>query len=372
MTARSSPTTVLFDMNESLIKSLVWLTAVLAARCSAAPVPNVVDLSRVNGKIQDWIDKDYYHGAGLLITRHGQVICEKYFGANKPETVAFIASSGKWLAAATIAAVVDVGKLQWDDPASKWISELANDPKGQATLRQLLSHTAGYEPYQPKDKPRDDYQTLTESVVHIVPLSPKYPPGEQFEYGGLAMQVAGRMAELAAGKEWEQLFQEMIAQPLRMTSTHFTPVDNGGGHSPMLGGGARSTLRDYANFLLMISDDGMFEGKRIVSEASIHEMQADQVRYKVNAGEEFVERARGLKHSGIYGLGEGAKYWMTKAKLSNSAAPVGRALIPGSTSSGASVGSFSVTWMSMRPLSLAITSTRFMQAPNSPLRLARR
>jgi CubicO group peptidase (beta-lactamase class C family) len=112
------------------------------------------------------------------------------------------------------------------------------------------------------------------------------------------------MAEVAAGKDWETLFQERIAGPCGMTDTHFTPVDDGEGHSPMLGGGARSTLRDYANFLSMIFNDGVFAGKRVLSENAIREMQADQVRgARVKSGE-FVERVRGATHHGIYGLGE--------------------------------------------------------------------
>mgnify|MGYP000081680830 CR=1 FL=1 len=100
------------------------------------------------------------------------------------------------------------------------------------------------------------------------------------------MQVAGRMAELATGKDWETIFQEKIAKPLKMALTHFTPVDETPGHNPMLGGGARTALQDYANFLSMIINNGMFEGKRILSAKAIAAMQADHIgNAKVNAGE---------------------------------------------------------------------------------------
>lgn len=261
------------------------------------------DFSDINTKIQGWIDKSYYPGASLIVAGENRIIYEKYFGNYTPRTVVYIASSGKWLAAATIAAVVDEGRLSWDDPVSKWLPEFT-DSKGKATLRQLLSHTSGYSDYQPKENHRDDYQILTESVAHIRPLTPAFKPGEQFQYGGLAMQVAGRMAELASGMDWESLFQAKIAGPLGMTDTHFTPVDSGPGHAPMLGGGARCTLRDYSRFLSMIYNEGMFEGKRILSKEAVRQMQADQVgNAKVNPGE-FVERVRRNMHTGIYGLGE--------------------------------------------------------------------
>ncbi len=261
------------------------------------------DFSQIDRKIQSWIDSSYYSGAGLFIAKDNQIIRDTCYGNYTPDTVVYIASSGKWLAAATIAAVVDDGKLSWNDPVNKWLPEFT-DVKGTATLRQLLSHTSGFPDYQPKEAHRDDYQTLKESVAQIVSLPADTVPGAKFHYGGLAMQVAGRMAELATGKEWETLFQEKIAQPLGMKNTHFTPVHQGGGHSPMLGGGARTVLHDYAAFLNMISNNGLFNGKTILSQTSIIEMQRDQVGIASVATGEFVEKVRTTKHHGIYGLGE--------------------------------------------------------------------
>jgi len=261
------------------------------------------NFSALQNVIRSWVDSGYYNGASIIIVKDNKIICREYFGNYKPETVAFIASAGKWLAAATIAAVVDEGKLNWNDKVKKWLPEFT-DAKGEATLAQLLSHTAGYPDYQPKENPIDIYQTLKESVAQIVNLPADTLPGTKFKYGGLAMQVAGRMAELATGQDWETSFQQKIAIPLQMHSTHFTPVDSSGGHAPMLGGGARATLQDYAHFLSMINNDGMFKGKRVLSVSAIKAMQADQVmNARVNPNE-FVEHVRGSLRKDIYGLGE--------------------------------------------------------------------
>jgi CubicO group peptidase (beta-lactamase class C family) len=272
------------------------------------------DFSPIQNKINSWINKGYYPGAGILIAQNNKVIYEAYFGNYKPETVVFIASAGKWLAAATVASVVEEGKLSWDDKVVKWLPEFT-DIKGQATLRQLFSHTSGYPDYQPKGNHRDDYQTLEESVKNIVSLPADAKPGTEFHYGGLAMQVAGRMAELASGKDFETLFQQKIVQPLGMENTHFTPVDLGGGHSPMLGGGARSTLRDYAHFLEMIANDGMYKGTQILKKESVQEMQANQVKNALVKKGEFVENTRALTHKSIYGLGE----WREEVNQNNEA-----------------------------------------------------
>ncbi|WP_230471169.1 class A beta-lactamase-related serine hydrolase [Hymenobacter jejuensis] len=261
------------------------------------------DFAPVDEKIQQWIAKGYYPGASLLVAKDDQIIYQHYYGSYTPETQVYIASAGKWLAAATIAALVDEGKLRWDDPVVQYLPDWT-DAKGQATLRQLLSHTSGYPDYQPKGNPRDDYQTLAESVKNIKPLPLEAAPGTRFQYGGLAMQVAGRMAELATGKDWEALFQEKIARPLGMQHTHFTPVDLGGGHSPMLGGGARSTLADYEHFLNMLSHAGTYRGMRVLSVKALAEMQADQVGKAEVKAKEFVEEVRGNTHRSLYGLGE--------------------------------------------------------------------
>lgn len=261
------------------------------------------DFSYLDRKINGWVDSGYYHGASIIVAKDNQVIHRKYYGNHQPATVAYIASAGKWLAAAAIAAVVDEGLLTWDDRVDKWLPEF-NDEKGKATLRQLLSHTAGYPDYQPKGNPVDNYQRLTESVAQIVGLPADTLAGAKFKYGGLSMQVAGRMTELATRKKWEQIFQEKIARPLHMRATHFTPVDATPGHSPMLGGAARTCLQDYANFLNMISNDGVFEGKRILSVKAIEAMQADQIGdAKVLPGE-YVANVRASSRTDIYGLGE--------------------------------------------------------------------
>lgn len=262
---------------------------------------NAYDFSEIDAQIQTWIKKGYYPGASILIVKDDRVVLERYYGTYTPQTVVYLASAGKWPASATIASLVDEGRLSWDDPVAKWLPEFT-DIKGQATLRQLMSHTSGYPDYHSPPK-RDVYQTLIESAAAIVPLDAVASPGEVFLYGGLAMQTAGRMAEAAGGMEWEALFQTKVAKPLQMKATRFTPVDDGEGHAPMLGGGARGTLNDYGNFLSMVSHHGVFRGRRILSESAIRQMEADHVGSATVHRGEFVERVRGGTHTGIYGLG---------------------------------------------------------------------
>ena len=288
----------------SRIESLAstWSPRYAHAMSGDASSHSAYDFSAVVQHVRRWVDHGYYPGAGLVIGRGAGVVLERYFGVYTPETEEFIASAGKWLASAAIGAVVDRGLLSWDDTVGQWLPAFAREAR-DIRLRQLLSHTSGLEPLQPPQRPNDDHQTLAESVAHIVTLPLRERPGTRFRYGGLALQVAGRMAELAAGQSFDELFRASLARPLLLEHTRFTPVDPAPGHNPMLGGGARSSARDYGRFLSMIAARGRFDGKRVLSRAVVDEMERDQVGAARLEPGEFVERARGATHTGVYGLG---------------------------------------------------------------------
>jgi serine-type D-Ala-D-Ala carboxypeptidase len=261
------------------------------------------DFSWLDARLQDRVGRGYYDSMGLVIGKGEQILHQACFGTCTSDTVLHVASAGKWTAVAAIAAVVDEGKLSWDDPVHKFLPQFA-DLKGQAQLRHLLSHTAGYPDYQPEGARRDDYQTLQESVEHIVGLPALAKPGEVFHYGGLAMQVAGRMAEIAAGQSFEEIFQTRIARPLRMTRSGYTPVSQEAGFSPMLGGSLFTSVSDYGRFLMMIAQDGLYRGRRILSAGVVADMQADQVRGAGLRPMGFVEQVRADRRHDIYGFGQ--------------------------------------------------------------------
>lgn len=261
------------------------------------------DFAPLDSIIQGWMDKGYYPGGAVCVAKNDTVLFSKCYGDFTPDTKVYVASAGKWVAAAVIAAVVDRTELDWNDEVQKWLPEFKDNPKGSIKLRQLLSHTSGIRPYLPKPRV-DNYNSLDSAIAEILPLDTVFAAGSRFEYGGLAMQVAGRMAEMAYGDSFESLFQSLIARPLGMNNSHFTPVNTEGGHAPMLGGGLCTTLNDYMAFLKMIYNGGVYNGKRILSQESIVEMQKDQVGSALVLDGEYVERALGKTHNGIYGLGE--------------------------------------------------------------------
>jgi len=178
-------------------------------------------------------------------------------------------SAVKWLTAITIMTVVDEKKLTLDTHVADLIPVFAKD-KSAVTLRQLLSHTSGI---QSEAACVSNRNITLGNCADSIGLAPsENAAGAFFAYAGAPFTVAGRMAEIATAKSWEQLFTERIAGPLGLENTGYGATQN-----PILSDGyAYATLRDYGRILQMLRDGGVFAGKRILSQQALTEMFRDQ------------------------------------------------------------------------------------------------
>ena len=224
--------------------------------------------ARINGSIPT-----IGSGASLLLQSRDGVLHEAYYGAFDRDSVVPIASSTKWLTGAVIMSLVDDGLLSLDDHASKYLPSFSGD-KADITIRQLMSHTSGLIPDAPCVGNLSTTLSLCVQQIAETPLVAT--PGTELRYGGSSMQVAGRVAEIAAGRSWPVLFRDRIAAPLGMTSTDFYGL--GLTLNPRIAGGARSSLWDYGRFVAMILDEGEFEGRRVLSRDAVRQMLSDQTR----------------------------------------------------------------------------------------------
>ena len=207
----------------------------------------------------------------VVLVKADGVVYRKAFGNYRIDQVVPIASSSKWLAGALVMALVDEGKLSLDDPVAKYLPEFSGEKAG-ITVRQLFAHTSGL---PAEIGCRNNRQTTLDACAkQIAKVKMNAAPGTQFFYGGVSMQVGGRVAEVAGGKSWNDLFVEKIATPLGMTSTDFYAYGATG--NPRPAGDGRSTLDDYAKFLQMILNGGELNGLRVLSAKAVEEMHRNQ------------------------------------------------------------------------------------------------
>lgn len=185
-----------------------------------------------------------------------------------------IASCSKWLSAALVMTFVDEGTLKLTDSVGKFLPVLTKNGKGGITISQCLSHATGIKAPKLRNnlKEMKAFETMDDAISAIAALPMEGKPGTVFNYSNTGLQIAGAVLEKISGKTFEQLFAERIAQPLNMKDTDF-----GKGKVALPAGGASSTPEDYLNFLGMILNKGMFNGKRILTEKSVAEMQVNRI-----------------------------------------------------------------------------------------------
>jgi CubicO group peptidase (beta-lactamase class C family) len=243
------------------------LPSVNAQTHSATAAHPRYDFAPIEQLLRDSLQKSFDGGCALLLMQNGKVIYERSFGNMTVDSVLPIASGSKWLASALLMTFVDEGVISLNDPIGKYLRYLYGT-KGDITIKQLFSHTSGF--VGEIAPMRDMKLTLRDAAYKISTEPLAYPPGMNFAYGGASMQLGGRILEIVGKKSFEELFQKRIAKPLRMSHTDFYGL--GKTHNPLLAGGAQSSAREYAHFLQMLTNRGVWNGRRILSESSVADM----------------------------------------------------------------------------------------------------
>lgn len=191
-----------------------------------------------------------------------------------PSTRIPLASCSKWFSAALVMTFVDEGKLNLTDTLGKFLPVLSASGKGNITISQCLSHTTGIKapPLRENLQEMRNISSMSEAVEAIATMPMEGTPGKVFHYSNTGLQLAGAVLEKISGKDFETLFAERLALPLEMEHTDF-----GKGRVALPAGGAQGTTADYMHFLEMILNNGEYNGKRILSEKSIRELQTNRI-----------------------------------------------------------------------------------------------
>ncbi len=206
-------------------------------------------------------------GLGLAIyDASDRKVFEKMYGDFNPDREVAIASSSKLVSGLVLLDVVADGQLSLDSTTGAVLGWTGD--KAAITLRHLLSFTSGL----PADHActRNSSITLAECVAAIAEGTPVAAPGSRFDYGSSHLAVAGRMAEVATGKLWAQLFAERLATPLGLPASvkYFTaPRQQLGTTNPLIAGGMRASMNQYARLLATAFHRGAYGNASIASPA---------------------------------------------------------------------------------------------------------
>ena len=306
-------------------------------------------LERLHALMQQVVDQKQIAGIVTILARHGKVVDYRTYGqrdmaAGAPMTKDVIFrdySMTKPVTGVAMMILYEQGKWEPSDPISKYIPEFAHlkvysgvdadgkpilvDPVHAPTMRELMSHTAGFTygffGNTPVDKMYRDVQPLNsanlqEFIDKMAKLPLLYQPGKGWTYS-MSMDIEGYIVEKLSGQSLPDFIRNNIFKPLGMKDAgFFVPQDKrsrfsavyttgpsgelqlvGAGPSgrstdyasqptmPSGGGGMVSTAEDYYRFAQMMLNGGELDGKRILAPATVKLMTSNHVPAELLTGQ---------------------------------------------------------------------------------------
>jgi len=217
-------------MTPILLRSLLLIGFLFSANSLYAQRP-AHKLESVEKVVAKHISEGTVAGAVTLISEDGKLV---HFGVQgkanieqdremQRNTMFAIASMTKPITATGLMILVEQGKVNLDDPVSKYVPEFAdvklngNKLEEPITVKQCLTHTAGLAGSQIVKG------SLEETVKEIASRPLAYKPGTKWQYSP-GMTVIGRIIEVASGKPYEVFLHQRIFKPLGMVDTTFSPT----------------------------------------------------------------------------------------------------------------------------------------------------
>lgn len=304
-------------------------------------------LGRLDAAVKREVDARRLAGAVIMLARHGKLVHEKVFGKKdlasgaplKMNTIFRIYSMSKPITSTAMMILYEEGKWNPEAPIADYIPEFAHlkvfkrfdsggrmileDPDHPPTMRELMTHTAGFTygftPHSPVDRMYRDAKVLESSNLQAmidklanIPLL--YQPGTRWVYS-LSVDIEGYLVEKLSGMPLADFMREKIFEPLGMKDTGFyvpkakwdrfatlyttnkegqlvpqTESLTGLNFSkpptlPSGGGGLVSTAHDYLSFAQMLLNGGELDGVRILAPATVKLMTSNHLRPSLMSGE---------------------------------------------------------------------------------------
>jgi len=305
-------------------------------------------IERLHALMQQAVDQKQIAGIVTILARHGKVVDYRTYGQRdmasaSPMTKDVIFrdfSMTKPVTGVAMMILYEQGKWLPSDPISKYIPEFAHlkvykgedaggkmilvDPDHAPTMRELMTHTAGFTYGVFGNTPVDAMyreanvlrsKNLQEAIDKLAKIPLLYQPGKGWTYS-VSMDIEGYIVEKLSGQSLPEFMQQHIFAPLGMKDAGFyVPAEKrkrfatlyrtgpqgelladstGGGLSgdyveqptePSGGGGMVSTAEDYYRFAQMLADRGELNGTRILAPSTVQLMSSNHVPASLLTGE---------------------------------------------------------------------------------------
>jgi CubicO group peptidase (beta-lactamase class C family) len=281
---------------------------------AAADAPGEgLDFSAFDSAVDAFLTENHLAGASAVVVQKDLgIVHERGYGQFAADRLYLIASSSKVMSVGILMRLADEGKLDINAPISNYLSAFGTY-KTDISVAQLVSNSSGlvtladnplYGPYLCQYLSAGTLTDCAKTIYTADDSADRRPPDTKFDYGGGAWQLAGGIAEVVSGKPWAQLVKEAYVDPcgapsiaynnqyqqaystgdagltgalsypsfFKASAASLAPTQN-----PSVEGGAYTTAHDYGKILLMHLREGVCDGGRVLSKASVDLMQQDRI-----------------------------------------------------------------------------------------------
>ena len=276
-----------------------------------------------------------WHGPGMAIAivKDDKAVLTKGYGVRelgKPDkvdenTLFAIASNTKAFTTASLAILVDEGKLNWNDKVSKYLPDFQMyDPwvTNELTIRDIVSHRVGLDTFSGDLLWYDTTYSTDEMLRRVRYLKPVSSFRSRYGYQNLMFIAAGRVLEKVSGIKWADFVRARILTPLGMNRTTTSvrdmkdnfamPHNESGGTLRALPPGylddaigavrLNSSVADLSKWIRLQLGRGKFEGKQIFSEGQSWQMWQPNIMQPIS---EAASKNNPTRHFNGYGMGWG-------------------------------------------------------------------
>ncbi|MBV9215094.1 MAG: serine hydrolase [Acidobacteria bacterium] len=270
-------------------------------------------------------------GMAIAVVKDDKVAMQKGYGVRevgKPDkvdenTLFAIASNTKAFTAASLAMLVDEGKLNWNDRVTKYLPDFQMyDPwvTSQLTVRDIVSHRSGLDTFSGDLLWYDTTYSTDEILRRVRYLKPVSDFRTRYGYSNLMFIAAGRVVEKASGMKWADFVRTRILDPLGMNRTTTSvrdlkdnfamPHNESGGTFRALPPGylddaigavrLNSSVADLSKWIRLQLGKGTVDGKKFWSSERSNDMWQPNIMIPIS---EAGQKANPTRHFRGYGMG---------------------------------------------------------------------
>jgi CubicO group peptidase (beta-lactamase class C family) len=329
------------NMKKALSLLVIIFFAYIIPACSEDFPPTKMTL---DDKIEQAMKQWQIPGLAVVVVKDGETALMKGFGTREAgkdlpineNTYFHIHSNSKTFTAYLFGMLVDEGKLKWDDPIKKYIPELDfPDPYVAENLAidDLLCHRSGLTETVPGGFLNRDY-TFGELLKDLkdIELSIRFRSANNYSNAGMA--ILGEVVRRATGQSWGENIRKRIFEPLEMKESYTSNLDfeqrvgkpstvedimrpaNKKDGVVSLGtweavgtedlyapaGGLISTMEDMTKWITFRLNDGVHEGKHLISNVAILEIRKTRIPTNFSSfgiPNSFIHPHHGLMETGF-------------------------------------------------------------------------